>query len=153
MLEDIKQIEILRGARGAAWGANAFNGAIDIITKEPEECEGLLASSRVDHYGDTCHQARRAGGTDRWGWRVSSSYNDVISSSEALDRDFVTVEAPFVTYESRDSRRNVVDLPARNPRSHLLRRADPPLLTRWLSGRNRAGFAIDLRLCIALHSM
>lgn len=108
LLEDIKQIEILRGPSGAAWGANAFNGAINIITKEPDECEGLLASSHVDHYGDTYHQARWAGATDRWGWRVSSSYNDVVSSSEALDRDFVTVQAPFVTYESRDSRRSVV---------------------------------------------
>lgn len=108
LLEDIKQIEILRGPSGAAWGANAFNGAINIITKQPEECEGLLVSSRADHFGDTYHQARWAGVTDRWGWRVSSSYNDVVSSSEALDRDFVTLEAPFVTYESRDSRRNIV---------------------------------------------
>lgn len=34
MLEDIKQIEVIRGPAGTLWGANAVNGVINIITEE-----------------------------------------------------------------------------------------------------------------------
>jgi len=107
-LEDIKQIEILRGPSGAAWGANAFNGAINIITKNPTECEGLFLSSGVDHFGDTYHQGRWADTRDKWAWRVSAGYTDVVSSSEALNDDFTTLGAVPVTFESEDFRRNTI---------------------------------------------
>jgi len=105
LLEDIKQVEILRGPSGAAWGANAFNGAINIITKSPEECKGLLVSSSADHFGDNYHRLRWADATDQWGWRVSSAYEDVVSSTDVLDLDFVTRRGAPVAFESQDFRR------------------------------------------------
>lgn len=105
LLEDIKQVEILRGPSGAAWGANAFNGAINIITKSPEECKGVLVSSGFDHFGDTYQRLRWADASDQWGWRVSTAYDDVISSSDALDLDFVTRRGAPMAFESQDFRR------------------------------------------------
>lgn len=39
-LEDIKQIEVLRGPAGVIWGSNAVNGVINIITKDPRDQVG-----------------------------------------------------------------------------------------------------------------
>ncbi len=40
-LEDIERIEVIRGPAGVAWGANAVNGVINIISKAPSEQLGL----------------------------------------------------------------------------------------------------------------
>ena len=53
LVEDIERIEVVRGPVGAAWGANAFTGAINIITKKPGQYLGTLASTTVTEFGDT----------------------------------------------------------------------------------------------------
>ncbi len=44
ILEDIERIEVIRGSGGAVWGANAVNGVINIITKNPEDTQGNYLS-------------------------------------------------------------------------------------------------------------
>jgi outer membrane receptor protein involved in Fe transport len=39
-LNEIKQIEVIRGPASVVWGANALNGVINVITKTPREMEG-----------------------------------------------------------------------------------------------------------------
>ena len=39
-LDEIKQIEVIRGPASAVWGANALNGVINVITKTPREMQG-----------------------------------------------------------------------------------------------------------------
>jgi iron complex outermembrane receptor protein len=43
-LDEIKKIEVVKGPASALWGANAFSGVINIITKTPNEIEGGLVS-------------------------------------------------------------------------------------------------------------
>ena len=43
-LEDVDRIEVIRGPGGTIWGANAFNGVINIITKHSKETRGELAT-------------------------------------------------------------------------------------------------------------
>ncbi len=40
-LEDIERIEVIRGPGGVTWGANAVNGVVNIITKDPADQLGL----------------------------------------------------------------------------------------------------------------
>lgn len=43
-LEDIERIEVIRGPGGVIWGANAQNGVINIITKDPRDQQGTTLS-------------------------------------------------------------------------------------------------------------
>jgi outer membrane receptor protein involved in Fe transport len=39
-LNEIRQVEVIRGPASAVWGANAFNGVVNVITKSPREMQG-----------------------------------------------------------------------------------------------------------------
>ncbi len=47
VLEDIDRIEVIRGPGASLWGANAVNGVINIITKQADETQGILASGSI----------------------------------------------------------------------------------------------------------
>jgi outer membrane receptor protein involved in Fe transport len=50
-LNEIKQIEIIRGPASAVWGANALNGVINVITKTPREMEGTSFMMGAGSFG------------------------------------------------------------------------------------------------------
>jgi iron complex outermembrane receptor protein len=83
-VEDIERIEVVRGPGGAAWGANAFNGVVNIITKKPQDIRGGFASTTINEYGDTYSQLRWADVQGNWSWRLSLGYQDQKSSDQAI---------------------------------------------------------------------
>jgi outer membrane receptor protein involved in Fe transport len=86
LLEDIDRIEVVRASGGAAWGANALNGVINIITKKPEDIPpGVLLSTTVTQYGDTYNQLRWTDKRGPLSWRLSLGYENINSSADALN--------------------------------------------------------------------
>lgn len=76
-LEDIKQIETVRGPGGAAWGANAFNGVINIIEKSPRDTAGIMVSQRFTEHGDSKTNFRVGQAKEKLAWRLSGEFNDI----------------------------------------------------------------------------
>ncbi len=50
-IEDIARIEVIRGPGGVIWGANAVNGVINIITKNPADQLGLTLKTSMGNRG------------------------------------------------------------------------------------------------------
>ena len=70
---EVKQIEVIRGPASAVWGANAFNGVVNVITKSPREMQG---SSAVLGFGGF----NRANGEDSGSlWYVSGTHAAAIN--------------------------------------------------------------------------
>ncbi|MDX2110409.1 MAG: TonB-dependent receptor [Verrucomicrobiota bacterium] len=53
MLEDVERIEVIRGPGGTAWGSNAVNGIINVITRHARDTQGTYLSAG----GGTHHEA------------------------------------------------------------------------------------------------
>ncbi len=108
MIEDIERIEVLRGPGGAVWGANAFTGVINIITKKPEDTTGGLASSTITEFGDSYTQLRYGEKKEALSWRVSTGYEDIKTSDHAGAGKTVSAIPAlnplmgFSTYKARD---------------------------------------------------
>ena len=83
LMEDIERIEIARGPGGAAWGANAFNGVINVITKKPEDIPGVFGSTTITEFGDTFTHLRYGKKQGKLSWRASVGYEDLENSDEA----------------------------------------------------------------------
>jgi iron complex outermembrane recepter protein len=44
-LEDVERIEVISGAGGSLWGANAVNGVINVITRSARDTQGLAVTA------------------------------------------------------------------------------------------------------------
>ena len=91
LLEDIERVEIVRGPGGGVWGANAFTGVVNIITKDPKDTQGWLLSTTWNHVGDSMSHVRYGGTEGDWRYRVSAGYEGMKSSEDAIhDDDFTS---------------------------------------------------------------
>lgn len=95
-LEEINRIEVIRGSAGQAWGSNAVNGVINIITKRAQDTEGWLVDTHGGsetgkaglalRYGSkqedgsalrvTMNEQRRDGGKEANGKEAQDYWND-----------------------------------------------------------------------------
>jgi len=77
LLEDIERIEVVRGPGGAAWGANAANGVINIITKKPADTQGFLLSQTLTSRLDSLTYMRYSETFGKLDLRLSAGYDSM----------------------------------------------------------------------------
>src|SRR5688500_6354629 len=80
-LNEIKQVEVVRGPASAVWGANALYGVVNVITKSPREMQGTSATFGLGTFdraaGADSGSLWYASGThaqaidDRWAFKLS----------------------------------------------------------------------------------
>ena len=112
-LNEVKQIEVIRGPASAVWGANAFNGVVNVITKSPREMQGTSGVLGFGGFGRA--EGEDAGGlwyvsgthaaavNDRWSYKLSAGGYSQDSFSRPTgqipcDRPDVCGSAPKASY-------------------------------------------------------
>jgi iron complex outermembrane receptor protein len=73
-IEDIERIEVIRGPGGVTWGANAVNGVVNIITKDPADQVGLTMTAGGGSRGWTREHLGYAFADEKLRLRISAEY-------------------------------------------------------------------------------
>ncbi|OMH39653.1 TonB-dependent siderophore receptor [Motiliproteus sp. MSK22-1] len=74
-LEDINHIEVIRGSNVPTQGSNAFLGAINIITREPLQDQGVTFSTTYGSLNTREHYLRHNGKIGELDYRLSANYH------------------------------------------------------------------------------
>jgi len=85
-VDNIQQVEVLRGPQSGLWGSDAMGGVINIITKRGEGPMKFRANLMGGSYGTTREAIDLSGGTDRVYYSFGGSYlQDDGFNAAALD--------------------------------------------------------------------
>jgi outer membrane receptor for ferrienterochelin and colicin len=94
MVDDIERIEIIRGPASALYGADAFSGVINIITRAPGQ-GGSFALMRFGNKGQYQGGASFSGrATDRVSYRAAAHYTQAENAVQVVGDDRVDVQTP-----------------------------------------------------------
>ncbi len=85
MLEDIEQIEVVRGPGGTMWGANAVNGVINIVTKSARDTQGSLLSTSIGTEYEYGVSARHGAALGENAWLRVYAKSEAYDSSRKTD--------------------------------------------------------------------
>lgn len=72
---EIKRIEVLKGPAAAIYGFNAFDGVVNIVTKDPEEMKGTTLQAGAGEFGTIRSSAVYANRWNRIGSRLSIGHD------------------------------------------------------------------------------
>ena len=88
-LPEIRQIEVVLGPTSAVYGFNAYDGVVNILTKDAEEM-GTLLQVGGGEFGTLTGAAIHSGKVNQWSYRVSSGWDQ---AQQWRDRDALAFRA------------------------------------------------------------
>jgi len=120
-LNEIKQVEVIRGPASAVWGANAVYGVINVITKTPREMQGTSATLGIGAFERTGTQDAGSlwylSGThaqainDRWAFKLSAGgySQDPLSRPTGIIRGSPGAGTPYPAFTNNGTSQPKVD--------------------------------------------
>jgi iron complex outermembrane receptor protein len=96
VLETIEKIEVVRGPASPTYGANAFSGVINIITKDPGDAQGARTEFGAGSHGWTHARGYAANHGDRGGMWLSAGYLEADAWSNRVDPAFLRAQDRIV---------------------------------------------------------
>ena len=81
-IDDIERIEVIRGAGSSLYGANAFQGIVNIITKNPEDQKGFFAKVAYGNLNQTNTNLRFGGGSGKLSYKATFGYDNIDKPEE-----------------------------------------------------------------------
>ena len=69
-LQDVERIEVVRGPGTTAWGSNAVNGVINIVTKKSSDTQGVLIQSGGGNQEQDFNSVRYGATSGDLSWRI-----------------------------------------------------------------------------------
>ena len=99
-VESISRIEVIRGPGSAVYGADAFAGVINIITKEASEIDGLEVGSRIGSFDTKDAWALYGGEVGGFDIAFSAEFRDTDGQDEDVDADIATLQGTSLAPDS-----------------------------------------------------
>ena len=100
-LEDIQRIEVIRGPGSVLFGANAYSGVVNIVTKHPREAERAFLSSHAGFYqsdfGGASLKASASHSIGKLGFRGAADYTEARGWYQPEENRFPTYRGYFRT--------------------------------------------------------
>ena len=93
-LNEIKQVEVIRGPASAVWGANALNGVVNVITKSPREMQGTSAVLGVGGFDRDAGTQRAARAPARCSTSAARTRRRSTTGSRSRSRRAATRRTP-----------------------------------------------------------
>jgi len=90
-VEAISRIEVIRGPGSAVYGADAFAGVINVVTKQANEIDGLEAGSRIGRFNTRDFWALYGGNIGGFDLALSIEGRQTDGHDEDIDSDFQTI--------------------------------------------------------------
>ncbi len=81
-IQDIKRIEVIRGPGSALYGANAFAGVVNIITKDPKDKQEFYYDLKAGNYHSTTITSGIFSSAKNWGYKINAEYMSADSWEE-----------------------------------------------------------------------
>lgn len=99
-VESISRIEVIRGPGSAVYGADAFAGVINIITKDASEIDGVEVGSRLGSFDTRDAWALYGGEVGGFDVAFSAEFRDTDGQDEDIDADAATLQGTSLAPDS-----------------------------------------------------
>lgn len=115
-IDDIERIEVVRGPNAASYGANSFQGVVNIITRDPATESGTQLLANFGGTGIRDGVLRHAGSGESWNYRFSAGQR---SDEGFIPRpDSLRLSYANVKMEYRVGARDSINLALRGARKN-----------------------------------